>query len=136
MVFGKKYICYQLQQQFLFLSICLLVSLSHCLLVCLFLDYPFPVCLLSIIFFNRWKAKFSKNCETLPDSSGQQLFFFSSEQTLPLKKVQSCFFGGEFCRLPDPPSHTIACENVQQKCVLEHMLRSFFGSLRVDSNSH
>ena len=60
---------------FVFLS----VFLSHCLLVCMSFSFllvcPFPVCLLSIIFFNRWKAKLSENCETLPDSSGQQLFY-------------------------------------------------------------
>ena len=37
----------------------------------------FPVCLLSIILFNRWKAKFFENCETLPDTSSQRLFYSS-----------------------------------------------------------
>ena len=56
---------------FVFLS----VFLSHCLLVCMSFSFllvcPFPVCLLSIIFL------IVKNCETLTDSSGQQLFYFS-----------------------------------------------------------
>ena len=34
------------------------------------------------------EAKFSKNCETLQDSTGQQLFY-SSEQSLTLKNVRS-----------------------------------------------
>ena len=61
--------------------------------------FSLPYILNIFTFFNRWKAKFSENCETFPDSSGQQLFY-SSESSLTLKNVQSCValaWGGVQC---------------------------------------
>ena len=81
---------------FVFQSFCLSVSLSHCLLVCLSLFFFVGLGLTFFLFifcpsFYSIDPKFSGNCDTLPDSSGQH-FFFSSEQSLTLKNVPSCSF--------------------------------------------
>ena len=62
-----------------------------CLSFLFFVGLSFFLFVFVCHFFNQWKAKFSENCETLPDCSGQQLFY-SSQQTLTLKNVRSRFF--------------------------------------------